>query len=134
MSDSQDSFVHPQRFPKNAPGSFYSLGDVGGDGGWSGLCLSCTIPESEAPTLLASLGDENSDTYFIRQPVTTEEIEQACRAVEVCCVDAIRYGGRDPQIIRRLGPELCDFAKELGVTVKAQSRSAHAKRWWQVWR
>lgn len=88
------------RFEKNAPGSFYTTGE----------CLSCGVPEAMAPDLLAPLGDENSDTYFVKQPSTPEEIERACRAVEVCCVDALRYGGKSPKVIMRLGnnPVCCD--------------------------
>lgn len=81
------------RFAKNVPGPFYTTGD----------CLACGIPEAMAPALLAALNDDNSDTYFLRQPATPEEVEQACRAIEVCCTDALRYGGRDPKIIMRLG-------------------------------
>ena len=88
------------RFEKNVPGPFYTTGE----------CLSCGIPEAMAPELLAPLDDGNFDTYFVRQPSTPEEIERACRAVEVCCVDALRYEGRDPKIIMRLGnnPGCCD--------------------------
>lgn len=81
------------RFSKNVPGPFYTTGE----------CMSCGTPEGEAPDLLAPLSDENSDTYFVKQPSTAEEVERACRAVEVCCVDAVRYGGDDPNIILRLG-------------------------------
>ncbi len=40
-----------------------------------------------------------------------EEIESACCAIEVCCVDALRYGGTDKNIIERLGndPAHCDY-------------------------
>lgn len=88
------------RFRKNVPGPFYTTGD----------CLACDAPETEAPELLARLDDENCDTYFVRQPTTLAEIERACRALEVCCVAALRYDGTDPKIIRRLGndPEYCD--------------------------
>ena len=88
------------RFEKNVPGPFYTTGE----------CMSCGTPEAEAPDLLAPLDDKNSDTYFVRQPSTPEEVERACRAVEVCCVDALRYQGRDPKIIERLGnnPGCCD--------------------------
>src|SRR5687767_12841717 len=103
MNNSDEYFIHPDRFPKNAPGPFYTLGDVGSDGKWSGQCLACTLPETQAPTLLAPLDDGNSDTYFVRQPESDDEIHQACNAAETCCVDAIRYGGKDPKIIRRLG-------------------------------
>jgi len=89
-----------QRFEKNVPGPFYTTGE----------CLSCGVPEGVAPELLAPLDDENFDTYFVRQPATPEEIERACQAIEVCCVDALRYGGTDAAIIKRLGnsPGCCD--------------------------
>ena len=88
------------RFRKNVPGPFYTTGD----------CLACDAPEQEARDLLAPLIGCNFDTYFVRQPLTPEEVERACRALEVCCVAALRYGGTDPDIIRRLGnePDYCD--------------------------
>ena len=88
------------RFRKNVPGPFYTTGD----------CLACDAPEQEAPDLLAPLTGDNLDTYFVRQPTTPDEIERACRALEVCCLVALRYGGTDPKIIRRLGnePDYCD--------------------------
>ena len=63
------------------------------------------------PELLARLGNGNYDTYFVKRPTTPGEIEEACRAIEVCCVAALRYGGTDPAIIKRLGskPEYCDY-------------------------
>ena len=90
----------PIRFEKNVPGDFYTTGD----------CMACEAPESEAPDMLAPLNALNGDTYFVKQPETPEEIERACCALEVCCVAALRYGGKNPAIIRRLGnnPEYCD--------------------------
>ena len=90
----------PHRFRKNVPGPFYTTGN----------CLACDAPEHEAPDLLAPLTGDNYDTYFVRQPVTPDEVERACRALEVCCAAALRYGGTDPNIIRRLGnePDYCD--------------------------
>ena len=121
------------RFWKNAPGPFYT----------NGTCLACEAPETEAPDLLAPLTGDNSDTYFVRQPETPEEVERACRALEVCCVVALRYGGTDPEIIRRLGndPEYCDHLLPGGPVPRpdwlAAERAAAAKarrRWWQFWR
>jgi len=91
---------YPHRFRKNVPGPFYTTGD----------CLACDTPESEAPDLLAPLSGNNTDTYFVRQPKTADEVERACRALEVCCAAALRYGGTDADIIRRLGndPLYCD--------------------------
>ena len=118
-------FNHPERFPKNAPGPFYTLGDIDSEGSWCGRCLSCNVPEEEAPTLLAPLTETNSDTYFVRQPETDEEVEQACCAIEVCCVDALRYGGRDPKIIARLSKTgNCDYPVSRDDSVSGPSLKA----------
>ena len=100
------------RFEKNAPGPFYT----------TGKCLACGTPEAEAPELLAPLEGDNYDTYFIRQPQSGAEIEQACRAAEVCCVSAIRYAGTDSRILARLSnnPEYCDHP-------------APRQPWWRRW-
>jgi hypothetical protein len=97
------------RFIKNVPGPFYTTGE----------CLACMQPESIAPELLTPLDESNSDTYFVRQPKTPQELELACRAALSCCVSSIRYGGDDLSIIRRLGnsAEYCD----------------HPIPWWKVW-
>jgi len=68
------------RFHKNVEGSFYTTGE----------CMACGAPELQAPNLLATLEGDNSDTYFVRQPADADGIEQACRAAEVCCVNALR--------------------------------------------
>jgi hypothetical protein len=120
------------RFEKNAPGPFYTTGE----------CLACGAPEVEAPGLLAPLEGETYDTYFVRQPSTADEVEQACRAMEVCCTTALRYGGHDPAIILRLGndPQYCDHplpygphpasqAQPEGVPEQARGRG----RWWRFW-
>lgn len=99
------------RFPKNAPGDFYTTGARLPDGTWCGDCLSCGVPEDVAATLLSPLTDEDCDTYFVRQPVTAGDIDQACEACDSCCVDALRYGGRDPRILAKLPQRLCDYPK-----------------------
>ncbi len=124
----------PTRFEKNVAGDFYTTGE----------CLACDAPESEARDLLAPLEDDNFDTYFVRQPETAEEIERACRALEVCCVAALRYGGTDPKIIRRLGndPEYCDHLLPGGLVPRpdwlAEQRNNNADlekpKWWQLWK
>jgi hypothetical protein len=109
-----DYFLHPLRLPQNAEGPFYTIGGRDRDGVWCGNCLECGLPEDAAPGLLAPLNGWNPGTHFVRQPKNEAEIEQACRAIEVCCVDALRYGGRDPKIIQRLGGNCCDFAESGG--------------------
>jgi hypothetical protein len=95
---------HPERSKKNVAGDFYTIEDG---------CLACMLPEGEAPTLL-NADEEEYETFFIRQPQTPEEIEQACCAIEVCCTEALRYGGKDKAIIKRLGnkPAYCDYNLE----------------------
>jgi hypothetical protein len=95
--------------------------------------MACGAPEDEAPELFALLEGENFDTYFVRQPVSPAEIERACKAAEACCVNAVRYGGRDRMVIARLGnsPSLCDnVVAWWGGTVYA----CPAPKWWQFWR
>lgn len=125
------------RFDKNAPGDFYTTGD----------CAACGAPEDAAPNLLAPLDDDNYYTYFVRQPQTSDEVERACRAVEVCCLSALRYGGTDPAVIRRLGnrAEFCDrvlpggpvrMPWEKDAQWRATQEDWHRRRraWWQFWR
>lgn len=95
---------HPERSKKNVAGDFYTIEDGR---------LACMLPEAEAPTLLNSNQEEYA-TFFVRQPQTREEIEQACCAIEVCCTRALRYGAKDQAIIKRLGnnPAYCDYNLE----------------------
>ena len=92
---------HPERGKKNVEGAFYTIENG---------CLACALPEAEAPTLLSD-DEEACDTFFVRQPETPEEVEAACNAIEVCCTEALRYGGKDRKIIARLGndPAYCDY-------------------------
>lgn len=73
-------YQHPKRDPRNAPGPFYTRGQ----------CLACDAPQSCAPALLSELATNNLDTFFVRQPETAEEIEQACLAIQICCVSDLR--------------------------------------------
>ena len=120
------------RLDKNVEGDFYTTGE----------CLACALPESEAPECLAPLEGDNYDTYFIRQPTTDVEIDNVCSAAHVCCVSAIRYGGRNPTIIERLGnrAEYCDYLVPGGpvqLNWETDERFAKVKKnsshWWQFW-
>jgi hypothetical protein len=109
---------HPRRLRCNVEGDFYATGDNTSDGEannrWMGDCLACGGPESVAPDLLAELNESNITTYFVKQPSTLDEIDRACRALNHCCVDALRYGGHDPTIIGLLGnnPAHCDYVTD----------------------
>ena len=81
-----------ERTPLNAPGPFYVARDQ---------CITCMAPEAEAPSLMA-FDEERSSCYFRRQPETADETYRAIRAVWVSCCGAVRYGGTDPAVVRRL--------------------------------
>jgi hypothetical protein len=160
-------FEHPLRFPGNAEGPFYTTGhqcratnDPASPTVWRGDCLWCGAPEAEAPTLFAPFDDTYTDTYFVRQPSTLDETEKAIMAARVCCVSAVRYGGRDCEIIAKLGndPAICDyivtetgalkctvgddgkllsFAQTIVDVRRAESErrwKKQNKKWWQFWR
>ncbi len=80
-----------KRHPLNANGDFYVEYDT---------CLQCDAPYSEAPELMDY--DEDFHCYFKRQPETEEEIEQAINAVCVSCIEAVRYGGDNPEILEKI--------------------------------
>ena len=96
----------PNAHPLNAAGDFYVVND---------LCMACSAPELEAPTLMAHSDDQYQHCYFKRQPQTPQETESAIRAVTVSCCRGLRYGGRDQQVIARLmelgSRDSCDFPK-----------------------
>ncbi len=83
----------PKRVPENASGDFYVEG---------GLCMSCCLAHIEAPDLMNDETAGFRECYFRRQPRTEAEVTQAIMAVWVSEIDALRYGGTDPAIIRRL--------------------------------
>ena len=84
-----------ERHPNNAPGDFYVERDC---------CIACEAPCYEAPELMGRpySTTEDDGCFFARQPHTEEEVENACSAVIVSCVEAVRYSGSDPPILRRL--------------------------------
>jgi hypothetical protein len=96
-----DWFVHPSRAKENVDGPFYAVA-IGCDCG-------CMLPESIAPDLLGTLGRPSYQTYFRRQPETPDEIDRACEAIEICPIHDLRYGGKDPAILKRLPESQCDF-------------------------
>lgn len=109
MADNDPWFHHPDRLPANAAGPFYTTGRRQRGGRWCGDCLACEVPEDLAPGLLAPLSHSNTDTFFVRQPTTPDEVASACAALTSCCVDALRYGGQDPEILGALPARLCDY-------------------------
>jgi hypothetical protein len=80
-----------KRHPANMSGDFYVE---------DGVCITCLAPEQEAPELLGMHPEGHCS--FKKQPSTPEEIERAIEAVRVSCVAGLRYGGNNPEILRRL--------------------------------
>ncbi len=75
--------------PSNAPGDFYVA---------EGHCITCLLPESEAPDLIGLHSDTEhggSHCYFKKQPSGASEIHSAIEAVDVSCCGALRYSGTD---------------------------------------
>jgi len=94
--------------PHNAPGPFYSENEG---------CIACGAPNAAAPELMAWYEEPcgtNDYTHciFRRQPETADEVERAIRAMDVSCVENLRYRGSDPAILERLRAlgkgHLCD--------------------------
>ena len=129
-----DRLMYP-RYPENVDGDFYTVGTL--ESGAN--CLDCGLPEAEAPELLAPMGDEHYDTYFIKQPESDEEVEKAIWACKVCCTDALRYSGKDKAILKKLGEEYCDYKVDENDDVvvniiKTTKEELSSKRsWWKFW-
>lgn len=87
--------MQSERHPENAPGDFYVECDS---------CIACEAPYYEAPELMGrpGSGETNHGCFFRRQPSTPDEIESACNAIMVSCVEAVRYAGEDRKILQRL--------------------------------
>ncbi len=82
--------------PKDAPGDFYVQ---------HGECTACGAPEPVAPDLIRWDDDparKYDHCYFRKQPENSQELEQALGAIAVSCCQAIRYRGKDTDIIRRI--------------------------------
>lgn len=71
---------------------------------WHSSCLDCGGPQNVAPELISKLGDPEG-TYFVKQPVTNEEIRAACLAIRSCCNDSLFYRGTKPETCRMLKNE-----------------------------
>ncbi len=49
-----------------------------------------------------NLENPNYGCFFKKQPETPEELDRALSAMQVNCIDTLRYSGTDPVILRRL--------------------------------
>ena len=74
----------------NVPGPFYVVG---------GGCLTCCLPEAEAPDLIGfrddGKGQFDSSCFFKMQPQTPDEVSRALKAMQFNCVATVSYAGQD---------------------------------------
>lgn len=98
-----DTMVTPlhEREDGSAPGPFYVI---------KGMCITCDLPIQTAPETVRyrtspceGCPEGCPDHCFVsRQPETPEELERMLEVVRGSCVEAYRYCGTDPEILRRL--------------------------------
>lgn len=87
------------RHPENTKGDFYVENNS---------CISCGAPQAEASDLIDHSTKDTGHCFFKKQPQTEEEIDRAINAIAVSCVGALRYGGTDQNIIKRLYDLSCE--------------------------
>ncbi len=90
------------------------------------------MPFTEAPGHFKY--DERGHCYVCKQPSTPEDENNMISAVSVSEVSCIRYGGNDPETLKKLVAlnerEQCDaLVGNLDVP-----GSAKKKVWWALWR
>jgi len=73
-----------------------------------GCCMSCGVPQSIAPELVAWTDEKLPSCYWIRQPETAEELSRAIKIIHTQELGCHRYSGKDPAILKRLPREECD--------------------------
>lgn len=81
---------------KKNQGDFYTACDE---------CIICDYPTQVAPLLVKmyiNSEGEKSICYFARQPETPEEVDLAIKAIDSSCVLALRYRGKDSDILHKL--------------------------------
>ena len=115
-----------KRYPKNVPGDFFVE---------DGMCISCGVPEYEAPDLMTH--DANDEViyhcYFKKQPSTPEELEQAIQAVACSCCEGVKYGGDDPKVRQRL-VEISEENFRRMRDKEARNEETQHRQWWKFWR
>jgi hypothetical protein len=89
----------PRRHPDSASGDFYAV---------YGACASCGVPEVVAPDLIGgSIGGKHC--FWKKQPESPEELARAIEVLRTQDLDCHRYGGKNPEILKCLPQENCDY-------------------------
>src|SRR5580692_5000943 len=96
MSPKPKSSVHPN----SAPGDFYVQ---------NGCCTSCGVPETRAPDLIGGSAEKGEHCYWKKQPKAPDEIDRAIDVLRTQDLGCHRYAGKNPEILKRLSPEDCDY-------------------------
>ena len=89
--------------PRSAPGDFYV--EVG-------KCLACGVPQAVAPDLVGWVDELKRHCYWIKQPETTEELDQAIKVLDSQELECHRYAGTDPAVLSRVATTCCDYPLE----------------------
>jgi hypothetical protein len=89
--------------PESAPGDFYVE---------KGMCLSCGVPHVVAPDLMGWAGNERGHCIWKKQPATPKELDQAIEVLETQKLGCHRYVGDNPDILKRISTEYCDYLAE----------------------
>jgi hypothetical protein len=118
-----------ERYAQNAVGDFYVEKD---------LCLQCMAPEAEAPELMG-FDEKSGNCYFKRQPATPEELEHAIAAVSVSDIQALRYGGHNEYVLRRLrklgASDCCDLlVSEQEMSLESAKQNFLRTCWRKLWK
>jgi hypothetical protein len=90
----------------------------------NGECITCGAPQAEAPDIIEHGMDGHC--YFKKQPQTETELDQAINAMMVSCISALRYGGTEEKILKRLYEDgmadLCDNIPEGKYSILVRDR------------
>lgn len=93
--------------PANVPGPFYVTTQ----------CIICGLPPETAPKSISYDCDCKGPKTcrFFKQPETQEELDRVLEAMWGSCVEAVRYRGTDPEILRQIEEKgLSHLADALG--------------------
>ena len=89
-----------EREPTSAPGDFYVENQC---------CTACGVPIMVAPDLIGYVDETRYHCRWKKQPETPEELNRAFQIFDGQELGCHRYAGHDPEIIKRLSPDCCDY-------------------------
>jgi hypothetical protein len=79
-------------------------------------CMSCGVPQTVAPDLVGWTNEIHPQCYWLKQPESAAELDQAIKLFQTQELGCHRYSGHDPAILGKLPAEDCDhFRPDLKV-------------------